>query len=226
MQRFARLARLLGGGLILFWLFFGQAGAALITIDFEADTDGAKANGFVPAGVSGVSFSDSVGQDLFVFGFGAQGSGLRSLSVNTDKDGSLLLIGLTLPADFISLDFGNDDPNITNPGDLAVLTGFLGASQISQTTLALNRDDIMNQTITLGTIGGGQAFDFFTFGFTDPFLSPFTGGGAVNVGAIEIVDNIQINSVPLPGAMNLFLSGLGVMGAALARRWRIFPGRG
>lgn len=225
MHWLGRLARVFGGGLILFSLFVGQAAAAFITIDFEADTDGAKPDGFVPAGVSGVSFSDSVGQDLFVFGFGAQGAGQRSLSVNTDKDGSLLHIGLTLPSDFISLDFGNDDPNITNPGDLAVLTGFFGGSQVSQTTLALNRDDVMNQTISLGNVGGGQIFDFFTFGFTDPFLSPFTGGGAVNVGAIEIVDNIQINSVPLPGAVYLFVSGLMAMHLALSRRCRSTPGR-
>jgi hypothetical protein len=221
MHRLGSPAWTLGGGVVMFWLLIGQAAASLITINFEGDTDGAKLDGFVPAGVVGVSFSDSVGQDLFVFGFGAQGAGLRSLSVNTDKDGSLLHIDLSQPADFISLDFGNDDPNITNPGDLAVLTGFFGGSQRLQTTLVLNRDDIMNQTITLGAPGGGQLFDFFTFGFTDPYLSPFTGGGAVNVGATEIVDNIQINSVPVPGAMYSLISGLVAMHLALyRRRWR------
>lgn len=186
------------------------ATASVVTIDFEADSIGTKANGFTPTGITGVAFSDSNGAELGVYNLLEQGSGTRSLLVGGDLDGSLLQISLGYTADFLSLDFGNDDINATNAGDLAVLTTFLGSTQVGQTTVVLNRDDVMNQTISIGSIGNGILFDNATFAYTNPLFSTLTGGGAANIGLSEAVDNIQINSavIPIPAAIWLFISGL------------------
>jgi hypothetical protein len=159
-----------------------------------------------------------VGEDLYIFDFGVQGAGVRSLWVGLGVDGSALEIALDFSSDYFSLDFGNDDPTVTIDGDLAVLTAFQGATQVGQTTLALNRDDIMNQTISFGSIGGGDLFDNLSFVYTDQFLNPFTGSGAAP-GASEVVDTIvisRVESVPEPGTLTLLI--LGIFGAALLSR--------
>lgn len=200
--------------------FAGTADAALITIDFEADAEGARANGFTPSGVSGVSFSDSVGEDLYVTGAIAEGSGLHSLFVGTDGDLSLLQISLSFTADYLSLDFGNDDPNFTKPTDMAVLTAYLGSTQVGQSTLDLNINDLMDQTITFGSVGGSVLFDYLTFAYTDQYFNLAAGGDPVNLGAAEVVDNIVINqttsAVPEPGTLALL--GAGIIGTVFFRK--------
>ena len=197
--------------IIYLFASIGPAAADIITVDFEADAEGALANGFVPTGVSGVSFSDSVGEDLFMLAAGLEGSGSRSLYVGNTLDLSALEISLDFSADFISLDFGNDDPRYMNSGDMAVLTVFQGSTQVGQSTLAVNLDDLMNQTISFGVIGGGTLFDFATFAYTNEFFLLATGGGDVNIGNSEIVDNIQINNVPVPEPSSLVLLTIGIV---------------
>lgn len=205
---------------VIILMFAGKANASLITIDFEADTVGFKSNGFIPTGTSGVNFYDSVGEELYVLDAGVQGSGLRSLAVLSEIDGGQLEIGLDFTADFFSLDFGNDDPVVTNAGDLAVLTAFMGAIQMGQTTVALNRDDVMNQTISFGAIDGGVFFDYLHFGYTNEFFSLFTGGGAVGFGSAEVVDNIMINqAAPIPEPGTMALLAIGMAGVGLCRRF-------
>lgn len=205
------------------------ASASLITIDFEADTIGAKNNGFIPEGISGISLSDSIGEDLFIENFGNQGSGQRSLYVGTDGDASGLRIFLPFMADSVSLAFGNDDPNVTNAGDLALLRVFQGATQVGQDiTIALNRDDVMNQTISFGSIGGSTLFDNVLFGYgkyydqLGEYFQFITGGGDnPNIGTAEVVDNIEINraATPIPEPGTLVLLSAGIFGTALFRRF-------
>jgi hypothetical protein len=200
--------------------FSASAAAIPIDIDFEAEAIGLRANGFA---LSGVSFSDTVGADLAIFQV-PEGLGTRSLVVSTDQDGSALEMQFAFDADVFSLSFGNDDPRNTNGGDLAVLTLFAGLDQVGQATVVLNRDDLMNQTISFGSIGGSVLFNRALFAFTNPTLSTFTGGGATNVGATEVVDNIFLNSVrnivavSEPGTTLLFLAGLLVLPFARGAR--------
>jgi hypothetical protein len=168
-----------------------SAHAIPITIDFEAEAVGARENGF---SVAGVSFADTVGADLGIFGV-AEGLGARSLLVGRDQDGSALEMSFGFDIDVLSLSFGNDDPANTNAGDLAVLTLFAGLAQVGEVTLTLNRDDAMNQTVTFGEIGSGLLFDRALFAFTNATLSRFTGGSGVAVGSTEVVDNITLNRV-------------------------------
>ncbi len=186
------------------------AAAVPMLIDFEADPVGGKANGFNPIGHPGVHFSDTVGSGLFVGNFGVESGGTKGLAVFNDTDGGILNIAFDLALTFLGLSYGNDDPNFSNAGDLAVLTAYLGAAQVGQVTQVFNRDDIMNQTITIGGL-----FDRVTFAYTNPALAPFTGG-STNTGLIEIVDSIEYEAVPEPGT--LLLIGTGLAGLAMRRR--------
>jgi hypothetical protein len=206
------LKYLLHAVLVAFFLGFGgNALAGLVTIDFEGEATGSKPNGYTVAGAPGVHFSDTVGAGLFVANYGAQGQG-QSLGVNSDSDGGGLRIDLDFVADFISLDFGNDDPGWSVASDIAYLELFLNDVSMGATSVLFNRDDIMNQTISMA----GIEFDSAFFVYTDPDLGGFTNVGNSPLGLIEIVDNIQINQIPEP--TTLALMGLGLAGVGFTRK--------
>ena len=175
-----------------------------VVIDFESDTVGAKPNSWMSADSALVSFSDSMGANLSVYDYQQQSHG-QGLAVNSD-DPSYLIMDFAVPVSFLSLEFGNDDPGYSSPGDLAILTAFLGGGQVGQTSVVMNRDDIMNQSISMS----GLTFDRATF-FYD-----VTGSGL-----IEIVDNIQFEPggmIPAPGAIVLGSLGAGLVGWLRRRR--------
>ncbi|MGD9723443.1 MAG: PEP-CTERM sorting domain-containing protein [Pirellulales bacterium] len=186
--------------------------AQAVSIDFEADAAGAVANGFQSVDSAQVTFTDTVGTDLQIGAF-PEGDG-QSLAVFDDLDGSGLRMDLSFVANAIQLDFGNDDPFYVNPGDLAVLNVYLLNVFVGQTTIVLTPDDLMNQTISFA----GLPFDRADFFYTDAAQLPFTGGGAVNTGLIEIVDNILITPVPEPTAV--LLAGMGIVGLVVGRTYR------
>lgn len=117
-------------------------------ITFESETGGAKPNGYTVAGAPKVHFQDTNGTGLFVGAFGTQGEGNRSLLVSSDFDDSGVRILLDQPTNRISMRLGNDDPFYTEPGDEAVLTVYRGTKRVGETRLTLNRNDVMDQTIS------------------------------------------------------------------------------
>ena len=178
---------------------------AAVVIDFESDPSGAVPNGWMSADSALVAFSDSSGANLQVGNWGAQTNNTKGLGVWAD-DPSYLIMDFSTLVDSLQLDFGNDDPGFSIAGDQAVLTVFLGASQVGQTAVVMNRDDIMNQTIAIS----GPVFDRATF-----FYNVSTNG------LIEIVDNIQFtpfSAVPAPGAILLGGIGTGLVGWLRRRR--------
>lgn len=185
------------------------------TIDFETTATGSYASGTLTLG--GVTFSTALGTAFDINNYGIQGDG-QSLLVPTDTDGNYLIGDLSVIGNAINLSFGNDDVFYTNAGDLATLQLFLGGLLVDQTTIVLNRNDVMDQQIGLS----GTNFDRFTFAYTNAGGSPFTGGAGA-VGLQELVDNITLRAnaaVPEPGTWATMLLGFGMVGFAFRRQRR------
>ncbi len=181
-----------------------SANASLEMINFESDSTGFVPNGFVSNDSSLVSFTDSMGAELEISNFGNQSDG-NALAVRGD-DSSFLIMDFTTLVESLSLDFGNDDPGFSNAGDNAVLTLFNGATQVGQVSVEMNRNDLMDQTISFS----GAQFD------RAEFLYDVTTNGL-----IEIVDNIQFETatalVPEPGSVVIW-SVFALSGMAIRRR--------
>lgn len=175
--------------------------ASADVVNFESDSTGFPGNGFQSADSTQVTFTDSIGANLDLQNYGSQGDGI-SLAVDGD-DHSALLMNFTSSQTSLSLDFGNDDPAYSSAGDLAVLNLYQGASLVAHVTVVMNRDDIMNQTISATFAGGFDNAEFF---YGD------SSGNPINL--IEIVDHITFT--PTPGAAALL--GIGALAGSRRRR--------
>ncbi|MFN7973831.1 MAG: Ig domain-containing protein [Acidobacteriota bacterium] len=155
------------------------------TIDFEQDAAGAVPNGFTSVDSSIVHFTDTLNADLQVGDFSPQtiGQGLVAFF----DDAGQVQIDFDQRVTDLSMDFGNDDPNFTNPGDVGLLTVFDGATQVGQVFVAMNRDDVMNQTVSI-TVPGGFTQAFFVY--ADSALNP--------ISLIEVIDNVTFTTSCCP----------------------------
>ncbi len=190
----------------------GVSQAAII--DFEADAFGSYPNGFSPVGHPLVKFTDTSGAQLKIDNWGSQGIGL-SLAVEDDGDGSRLQVDFAVPVSSLSLSYGNDDPGWALATDLAWLEIWAGGIHVATVSSTMNLDDEMNQSI--GYSGG--PFDRAFFWYGDGSGNPYTGGGQLGPGLIEIVDQIEYTAVPEP-ASALAVAGLCGLIAIGLRRWR------
>ncbi len=152
------------------------------SIQFTAETPGAKPNGYFSAEAPGVRFFDTVGSTLQVNDFGVQSHG-QALGVVAGGNNTLE-IRLSGPTNVISMAFGNDDPSLSDTTDQAVLTLFRGATQVGRVDVNFNANDVMDQTIGYS---GGALFNRATLAYV-------TAGGTPKPIA-EIVDDIKVNPI-------------------------------
>ena len=188
----------------VFALLGGIAQADLI--DFESDATGAKPNGWTSADSAIAHFTDSIGAGLDVQNFGNQSNG-QGLAVYGD-DPSVLIIDFDVLVRDITLWFGNDDPGWAQTGDVALLTLFSGGGQVGQTSVLLNLNDVMDQSISIL----GVCFDQATFAYADPQFNP--------INLIEVVDDISFTQCDgdIPEPATLLLIGAGIAGLGIRRR--------
>jgi len=165
-------------------------------INFESDSSGYEPNGWQSVDSSLVSFFDSTGEDLKIGNYDSQGHG-QALAVSVD-DPSYLIMKFSVSMNSLSLEFGNDDPGFASPGDEAILTAYLDDVFVGESRVVMNRNDIMDQTISISGVVFNQATFFYDT--------------TVAYGMAEIVDNIQF--IPEPATMSLL--GLGAL--SLIRR--------
>jgi len=188
----------------VFALLGGVTQADLIGFDFDASGD--KPNGWTSTDSAICHFTDSIGSGLDLQNWGNQSHG-QGLAVFGD-DASVLIIDFDVLVKDISLDFGNDDTPWASPGDVALLTLFSGGGQVGQTSVLLNLNDLMDQSISIF----GISFDQAQFVYADATFNP--------IGLIEIVDDISFTrgDGDIPEPATLLLIGAGIAGLGIRRR--------
>jgi hypothetical protein len=189
----------------------GPAICAAATIDFQADSLGAKANGFSPVGHAGVTFTDTLDANLFVLDALPVecASGANKCLLASFSDTSAIQVDFAFLVNAISLDFGNDDPGqIAIPvGGLGYLQLYRGGVLVGEASTVVNRDDRMNQSVGFS----GDAFDRAIFAFTDAAKN--------RVNLIEVIDNVTYSvAVPEPGTLALLGAGLAALSWRRKRR--------
>lgn len=130
------------------------ASASAVTIGFDSDTTGFKPNGFQSvdsptasfSGLEGGLFSVSAGSS-----FSLSGATGQVLAVRPG-----IIISFAAPVSTLSIQFGNDDTALPE-GTNAVLTVFLQGQQVGQSTLPVNRNILLDQTIFSPAVSFDQA---------------------------------------------------------------------
>lgn len=186
-----------------------HASAAPVTVDFNALSPGFYANGTV---IDGVGFANTGASAAFYiadYGVSSMGNGLETYDPGTPGQGGLLM-SFAGSMKSLSLVFGNDDPDYTSPGALAVLVLSLAGNSVATAVVTMNRDDAANQTIAYS----GVAFDTALF-----YMADANGVSLQNFS--EVVDNVTYSAAQeVPEPSTLAIASLGLFAAGAMRRRR------
>ena len=188
------------------------AQAATVVVDFTADTQGFKSQGFSSVAAPQLSFFSPNAGSLLVLDSppSTVGNGLLALASSSTQQ-SYLAGSFSTNVDSLSLFFGNDDTCCSQPSDVAVLRTYLGTTLVGTTTVSPNFNDVIDQSISFS----GMTFDNFTFSYE-------TSSGALD-DLTEVVDNITFNTVsgvPEPATWAMMLAGFGAIGFVMRRDTR------
>jgi hypothetical protein len=183
-------------------VFAASGASAAILVDFENDPVPFNVpNGFASSDSSQIHFSDTDGADLVVLEI----DGSHALAVFFDDDSGLLM-EFDFVASALSLDFGNT--SLANFGDTAVLTVYMGGSEVGSSVLALDGTGAIDQTISYA----GATFDSAIFRYN-------VANSLNGLNLTEVVDNIYVTpAIPEPQAGLVFGMGALMVGAVCGRR--------
>lgn len=163
------------------------------TITFENDPVGELRNdiGFVSSDESGVAF-EFLSAEINDFGGASDGKAIKSLSPFTSSLSNAGLSIVSRPVPFfkgnfqsISFEFGNDEPLLFRDGDQAFMQVFFAGELRGQTSVPLNRDGLLNQSISFS----GKEFARVDFAFVDSSFQPLPNN-------FEVIDNVEIGLSP------------------------------
>ena len=176
------------------------------TITFEDDTTGLKLTGFQSVQSSIVTFRDTSGNRLLLDNLVHQsiGKGLGIISLPS----SAFILDFSVDVNFLSLDFGNDDPAGMLPGATAVLEVFHNGTMVGTSEVLVNLNDVMDQTIVFSM--ANVVFNRAIFRYHQP----------VGVAAsAEVIDNITFTpaSAPVPEPASILLLSTAVATLAIPR---------
>ena len=209
MKSLPSIARVTTGLVLALACVSAPAAANTIDIGFDSETPFLIVpNGYSSSDSPLVSFSDTVGANLQLVTDPVRTNGSIGLAVFDDNDDSGLLIEFDFLASILSLDYGNDNPLFSSPGDAAVLTLFLDGTEVGSVSQAMNRNTAMDQTLVFDGTLDGTRFDAAIFKFD---VAP-------GLGLTEVVDNLSVTPVPEPTAAAAFGLGSVIVGLAVRRR--------
>ena len=115
------------------------------------------------------------------------------------EDNQGIFMDFDVPVTSLSLWFGNDTFGDTFEDSTAILRTFLDGAFVGDTTVLLNRDDIINQQISFS----GAVFNRATFTYSTTRI-------------VKTVDNIEFTPVPEPATVALL--GIGIAGIVVKLR--------
>ena len=166
--------------------------------------------------VDGVTFSNGMG-DVQIGDFSPQRDGNQAL-FNVGSDA--LVFQFNTDVQSIQFDFGHDNTVSFGTPAMAMLTLFFHGTQTAQVGVALDQDDLLNQSVFFNAGDGSDGFNSATFEFVDASFQ--------SSGLVEIVDNVSITgisvapppppAVPEPSTWLMLIMGLGFVGASMRAR--------
>jgi Ca2+-binding RTX toxin-like protein len=178
------LAGLLASGLLLGLLPGAALAASTVApniIGFEGDPPGSGGEPWPSEDNPTVRFIKGGGSSVEIgdYGSASNGQGLRAIGTE-----GFIIIVFDVPTRRLSLRFGNDTPDVTQPGDRATLTVFRNDRRVARKRVTLNRNGNGDQLIEYR---GRIAIDRASF--------VYERDGNLIEGAEEVVDDIVLAQV-------------------------------